>query len=105
MFRIPHRQQVLICLLVEAKGGGSPDGIQVNPVGQVDEESHDGKAVELKGVLVDSYQGAFTLSRHVIKNEVVDLSEASSIKPTTTRASTTHSHHHRLLLVHYQLFS
>ena len=63
------------------EGGGGPNGIQVNPVGQV-EELRNGKAVELKNDSVDSYQGAFT-SRNVVKNEVVDVSGTSSIKPTT----------------------
>ena len=56
------------------KGGGGPNGIQVNPVGQV-EELRNGKAMELKYDLVDlvdSYQGAFT-SRNVVKIEVVDF--------------------------------
>ena len=30
-----------------SKGRGGPNGIQVNPVGQVDEESRNGKMVEL----------------------------------------------------------
>lgn len=60
-----------------SEGGGGPNGIQVNPVGQV-EELRNGKAVELKEDLVDSYQGAFT-SRNVVKNEVVDVSGTSSI--------------------------
>ena len=63
------------------EGGGGPNGIQVNPVGQV-EELRNGKAVELKNDSLDSYQGAFT-SRNVVKNEVVDVSGTSSIKPTT----------------------
>ena len=61
--------------------GGGPNGIQVNPVGQVDEESCNGKTVELKEDLVDSYQGAFT-SQNMVKDEVVEVSVTSSIKPT-----------------------
>ena len=53
-------------------------------MGQVDEELRNGKAVELEEDLVDSYQGAFTLSPNVVKNEVVDVSgTSSSIKRTT----------------------
>jgi hypothetical protein len=51
-------------------------------VGQVDEESRNAKAVELKENLADSYQVAFTLSRNVVKSEIVDVSGMSSIKPT-----------------------
>jgi hypothetical protein len=59
----------------ECRGG--PNGIQVNPLGQVDEEFN-GKTVELSEDLVK--------------------------EPTTIMASTTHSHHHRHLLP-YQPFS
>jgi hypothetical protein len=66
-----------------SEGGRRPNGIQVNPVGvgQVDDESRNAKAVELKARedLADSYQDAFTLSRNVVKNEIVGT---SSIKPT-----------------------
>ena len=66
----------------KSEGGGGPNGIQVNTVEQVDEELRNGKAVDLKEDSVDSYQGAFT-SGNVVKNEVVDVSGTSSIKPTT----------------------
>jgi hypothetical protein len=65
------------------EGGGSPNGIQVNPVGQVDEESRNGKAVELKEDSVDSRQNASTLSRNMVKDEVVEVPGTSSMKPTT----------------------
>ena len=65
----------------EAEGG--PNGIQVNSVGQVDEESRNGKTGELKKDSVDPYQGASTLSRNMIKDEVVDVPGTSSIKATT----------------------
>ena len=42
-----------------SEGGGGLHGIQVNPVGLVDEELRNGKAVELKEDSIDSYQGAF----------------------------------------------
>ena len=64
-----------------SEGGGSPNGIQANPMGQVDEESRNGKTVELKGDLVNLYQGASTLSRNMVKNEVIDVPGPSSIKP------------------------
>ena len=62
--------------------GEGPNGIQENTVGQVDEESRNGKTVELKEDSVDSYQDAFS-SRNMVKDEVVDVSATSSIKPTT----------------------
>ena len=42
-------------------------------MGQMDEESRKGKTVELKEDSVDSYQGASTLSRNMVKDEVVDV--------------------------------
>jgi hypothetical protein len=47
----------------------------------VDEESHDRRTVELEEGLDGSSQGAFVLSRNMVKDEVVD--DTSSIKPTT----------------------
>ena len=69
--------------LARSEGGGGPNGIQANSVGQVDEESRNGKTIELKKDSVDSYQGASTLSRNMVKNEVIDVPGTSSIKPTT----------------------
>ena len=70
-----------------SEGGRRPNGIQVNPVALVDEELRNGKAVELKEDSIDSYQGAFTLSRNVVKNEIVDVSGTSSIKPTAINST------------------
>ena len=84
-----------------SEGGGDPNGIQVNPVGtvgQVDEESHNGKAVELREDLVDSYH----ISRCF---QVVAIYGFSRKNQLRSMASTIHSHHHRLLLVPYQPFS
>jgi hypothetical protein len=59
----------------------------VNPVGQVDEESRNGKVEWKEDSVVDkddsSYQGASTLSLNLVKDEVVDVPGISSIKPTT----------------------
>ena len=67
------------------EGGGGPNGIQVNPVEQVDGESRNGKTIELKEISVDeidfAYQGASTLSRNMVKDEVVDVPGALSTKP------------------------
>lgn len=82
-----------------SEGGGVPNGIQAN---LVVEESRNRKAVELKENPVDSYQGALTLSRNVLKDEVVDVSGTSTLR---SMASTTHSHHHRHLLVPHQSFA
>jgi hypothetical protein len=68
-----------------SEGGRGPNGIHVNPMGQVDgEESCNWKAVEVKEDFVDSYQGASTLSRNVVKNEVVGVAGTSSINPTSS---------------------
>ena len=67
--------------------GDDPNGIQMNPVGRVDEESRNGKRVELKEDLVDEkdslFQGASTLLQNMVKDEVVDLPGTSSTVPTT----------------------
>ena len=66
-----------------SESGGGPNGIQVNPM---DEESRNGKTVELKEdslhVKDSSYQDASTMSRNMVKDEVVDVPETSSTKPT-----------------------
>ena len=64
------------------EGRGGPNGIQVNPLGQVDEEFN-GKTVELKEDSVNSFQGASALSRNMVKDEVIEVPGTSSIKPTT----------------------